>query len=147
MKRLPVGYVVKELVHTTQGKATTIDWAVKHNKMGICVECGQHDERQTVENAKLSIKRMIELMAGLEPSFEITPPIILNCFENEPVRKGFKFMKEVKAFEFIDHGEIIARDDVVGNIVSKYKTGTYIVMPTKKPVLGEEAFFYAERSD
>lgn len=146
---LPVGYVIKYLVHTTSGQATTIDWACSKNKTSLCVECGQHDDRQTVENAKNVIRTIIGLQAGniVESDLTHTPPVILNSKENEKVRKGFKFVKNVEAFEHVPFGEMIATDDVVGEMYSKYETGTYIVMPTKKPVFGEEAWFYAQLSE
>lgn len=146
---LPVGYVIKYLVHTTSGQATTIDWARSKNKTSLCVECGQHDDRQTVENAKNVIKTVIGLETGTLNSSDIThpSPTILNSKENEKVRKGFKFVRNVEAFEMVPFGEVIATDDVVGEICSKYETGTYIVMPTKKPVFGEEAWFYAQLSE
>ena len=138
---LPVGYVIKKLVHTTSGQATTIDWAHKKHKIGLCVECGQHDERQTIENAKNVIKTTIELQTGRLLPKDIThpPPVILESYENETVRKGFQFVRKVKAFEKVPFGEVIAVDDIVGEIKSKYESGTYIVMPTRKPVFGEDS--------
>lgn len=146
--KLPVGYVIKYLAHTTKGRATTLDWAQKKNKIGVCVECGQHTERETIENAKNCIKTFVYLQCGMEERVEalnFTPPVVLNSRENEPVRKGFRFTRKVSAFEKVPFGEIIAIDDF-GTIKSKYPEGTYIVMPTRNPVLGEEAFFYAEIS-
>lgn len=143
---LPVGYVIKYLAHTTPGKATTLDWVKKKNKIGVCVECGQHEERQTIDNAKNCIITFVNYHAGRKIHLP-NPPIILNSRENETVRKGFKFVRKVSAFEHVPFGETIAVDQVVGPIKSKYTGGTYIVMPTRKPVLGEEAFFYAERDN
>lgn len=143
--RLPVAYVIKNLVHTTEGQATTVDWAVNHNKIGLCVECGQHDKRETVENAKAVIRTMVnaEYVTVTEAT---SKPVILHSTENEKVRKGFKFTRKIKAFDCIPFGETIAQDDIVGEIKGKYKKGTYVVMPTSRPVLGEEAFFYAKLS-
>jgi hypothetical protein len=76
---------------------------------------------------------------------DFTPPILLDSRENEPVRKGFRFVVPVSAFECVPYGHIIAEDEVKGPIRSPYRNGTYIVMPTKRPVLGEEAFYYAEK--
>lgn len=143
---LPVAYVIKYLAHTTKGRATTLDWAQKKNKIGVCVECGQHSERETIENAKNCIKTFIALHCALEHKLDtFKPPVVLNSRENEPVRKGFRFTRRVRAFEKVPFGEVIATD-ITGDIVSKYPEGTYIVMPTRNPVLGEEAFFYAEIS-
>ena len=146
---LPVGYVIKYLVHTTSGQATTIDWAHAKHKKGLCVECGQHDDRQTVENAKNIIKTLIGLEIGtMVPSDLNHPaPVILESDENVKVRKGFKFVRKVHAFDCVPFGEPIAVDDVEGEMCSKYEKGTYIVMPTKKPVLGEEAWFHARLAE
>ena len=136
--------MIKHLVHTTQGQATTVDWAINKQKVGICVECGQHDDPQTIENARNVIITLLDIVCGCKIQLDFPPPVILESMENEPVRKGFKFVKPVIAFERVPYGEVIAVDDVVGEIKSKYTGGTYIVMPTKKPVFGEEAWFYAK---
>lgn len=146
---LPVDFVIKNLVHTTTGTASTIDWAHSKNKTSLCVECGQHNDPKTVENAKNVIKTIVSLKTGTLDSNDLcdNSPVILNCEENEKVREGFKFIRNIEAFEQVPFGEIIATDDIVGNIYSKYKPVTYIVMPTKNPVLGEEAWFYAKLSN
>lgn len=145
--RLPVGYVITSLVHTTTGKATTADWALKRNPEypAVSVECGHHDERDTVDHARNVIRTWLELECGLPFSIKkFKPPILLDSRENEPVRKGFRFVVPVNAFECVPYQHVIAEDEVVGPIKSPYPKGTFIVMPTKKPVLGEEAFYYAE---
>lgn len=143
--KMPVGFVIKYLAHTTKGKATTLDWAKKKGKIGICVECGQHRDKETIRRAKQCIQTLIELESHQRVKHKAPKPIILTSRENEPVRKQFKFVRNIKAFERVPFGEIIATD-ILGPIKSKYSGGTYIVMPTRNPVLGEEAFFYAKES-
>ena len=146
--RMPVSYVIKHLAHTTPGKATTLDWAKRKGKIGFGVECGQHDEKETVENAKNCIRALICLISKRDMrGFGFRQPVILNCYENETVRKGFKFIRNFSAFERVPYGVVIAVDEVVGPISSKFPDGTYLVMPTKKPIIGEEAFYYAERDN
>jgi len=143
--RLPVGFVIRNLAHTTKGNATTLDYALSRGKKAaVCVECGQHAERQTIDNAKACIRTLVEIYRGQTPHLA-QPPVILMSTENEPVRQQFKFTRPVDAFDLVPCGEEIARD-ITGPIHSKYEGGTYIVMPTRNPVLGEEAFFYAEAS-
>lgn len=145
---MPVSYVIKHLAHTTPGKATTLDWAKRKGKIGFGVECGQHDEKETVENAKNCIRALICLISKRDMrGFGFRQPVILNCYENETVRKGFKFIRNFSAFERVPYGVVIAVDEVVGPISSKFPDGTYLVMPTKKPIIGEEAFYYAERDN
>lgn len=143
--KLPVGFVIRNLAHTTKGNATTLDYALSRGKKAaVCVECGQHTERQTIENAKACIRTLIEIYRGEEPHLS-QPPVILMCTENEPVRQQFSFTRPVEAFDLVPYGEEIARD-ITGPMYSKYEKGTYVVMPTHNPVLGEEAFFYAKES-
>lgn len=143
--QLPVGFVIRNLAHTTKGNATTLDYALSLGKTAaVCVECGQHTERQTIDNAKACIRTLLEIYQDRPPVLA-EPPVILMCSENEPVRQQFQFTRPVQAFEKVPEGEEIARD-ITGPIYSKYEGGTYIVMPTHNPVLGEEAFFYAQES-
>ena len=146
-RKMPVAFVIQHLAHTTKGRATTVDYAQRlGGKVALCVECGQHTDRSSIDTAKKCIQKLIEITTKGEEAASVweEAPIVLSSVENEPVRKKFRFCRQVKAFDFVPFGEVIA-EDIEGPIVSKYPKGTYIVMPTRNPVLGEEAFFYASQ--
>lgn len=141
---MPVGFVVQHLAHTTQSQGTTIDYALRKGlRQAVCVECGQHDERETIDNAKACIQAVIDRARADVVSQPEHRPVILMSTESEPVREQFRFSRPIQAFDCVPYGEEIARD-IQGPILSPYKEGTYIVMPTHLPVVGEEAFFYAK---
>lgn len=145
----PVAYVVKDLVHATQTRGTTMDWAFYHHKNAVSMECGQHDAGVSISVAKNAITHFIA-MANPAYKHSHAPPKMLKCISSEKVRKGFKYNIQVKPFDHIKHGQIVAFDDEVGPLkceLNRYEGGALIIMPTKIPYLGEEAFFWAVPED
>lgn len=133
-KYLPVDFVIEELATVLKG--TTVGWAGKFNKTGVCVECGSHKERKSVEGAKLAIKQFISGIAY------VPAKKILSCREYQTLHKGFKYHgTPPSAFEEVEYGHIIADDDL-GQISCPYPDGAFIIMPTANPILGEEAWFW-----
>ena len=151
---LPVDFVLKDVSYATVEKGTTGMWGTINNKIVIAVECGEHNSIKTTENAKEIIKSLLYNSVEMNLNrfwikdrllTSINQPNYLLMDKSIPVRKGFHFIKEFDAFEFVEENSIIAKDDIVGDILMTESGGGYIVMPTKLPVLGEEAFFIATK--
>jgi len=131
-----VHYVIEKLIKSVEG--TTIGWANLLKKRALCVECGQHEARETVEVAKRVIQRFVSGVVGE------TAKYVLTCTENEKIRKGFHYKTPPVAFEEVKYNQVIAEDDELGEIKCQNSKGAYIIMPTANPILGEEAWFWGE---
>jgi len=134
--KMPVPYVVKGLVHTTDSQATTIDYANQKNKIAIVFECGKHDSPLAVDRAKKIIKSVL-----LNEKYEMAK--ILTSRDNHVVKKDFKFARQFSAFERVNYRELIAHD-FEGEVHCPYQEGAYIIMPTNDPIEGEEAWFWGK---
>jgi hypothetical protein len=69
-------------------------------------------------------------------------PVVMRSSSSVMVRKGFRFAREFAAFTRVASGEVIATDDVVGTITCQHAGGAFIVMPTRLPFEGEEAWYW-----
>lgn len=136
--RLPVGFVVKDLIHTTTSRCTTIDWALKHGKTAVTVECGKHTSATTRDNAGKVIRSLI---LSETPA---SAPVVMTSTENVLVQRGFHFLRKVRCFEYVHNGKLIAQDDT-RCIQCPYTEGAYVIMPTAIPIVGEEAWFWGRR--
>lgn len=141
----PVDYVITSLIAAVETRGTTVDWAYFHKKLSLSVECGKHDNAASVVSAKACIKHFIAENRKDKLVHTHTYPRILKCVKSEKVREGFKYLREIKAFDFVKHGDIIAKDSEVGDIkceADPAHKGAYVVMPTRIPYVGEEAFYW-----
>jgi len=138
---LPVDFVIEDLVKVIKG--TTIDWAQSHGKQAVCVECGQHEERSSIETAKNVIRCFVHRTTP--PNFcKLLPKCVLSCTKSEELREKFKYHSPCCSFQRVECGQLIATD-ALGEIRCSYKGGAYIVMPVALPgELGEEAWFWGE---
>ena len=92
-----------------------------------------HDKlRSTLKYPNNVIKRF-------NPAFSLC----LRCTESVVVNPSFRFASDaIVAFRRVSKGDIIAFDDKhVSGICCPYDEA-YILMPTRAPVVGEEAWFY-----
>lgn len=98
----PVDYVVTNLVHATQTRGTGMDWAFYHHKTAVSMECGQHNERVSVIVARNAIMHFVSMA---DPSYKHNNPVpkILKCLSSEKVRKGFRYLVDVKPFDPIKY--------------------------------------------
>jgi len=132
-------FVIEKLVKSVPG--TSIGWASTLNKKAVCFECGQHEDRESVEMAKGIIKRFLTGHVTEQAK------AVLLCEENERVRKGFKYNHghAPRAFKKVEFNDVIAEDDEVGEIRCQNPEGSYIIMPTASPIIGEEGEFGVEK--
>lgn len=131
---LPVKFVLEGMTEVVSG--TSIEYARKCRKTAACVECGQHDERRTVDIAKEAIKTF--LLGSRKRMAEH----ILKVDTSEKLRRGFRFAIDVRAFQKVKYDDLIAVDDEVGEMHCPYENGSWIIMPSAYPVVGEEAWFW-----
>jgi len=137
---LSVRFLIQNVIKVIVG--TSIDYAHSLGIPSICVECGQHISREAVEVAKRNIGAFVT-----EHPFDHFPKKHLYVDRSVILRKGFRFMKNVKAFDWVNHNEVVAQDDVVGDIKCPYNPGAFLVMPVANPVLGEEAWVWGHTPD
>jgi len=130
----PVEYVIKDLSKCVLG--TTLGFAKLLSKIGISVECGQHENPDSVEIALQIIKKYVTDIG--EPSHNV-----LSCGKCQLVNKGFHYMKKIEAFQRVQYNEVLANDDN-GAITCPFPQGAIIIMPTEYPIIGEEAWFWGE---
>lgn len=168
-QQLPVSYVVESLAHCTAEGGTSMDCALVHDVPAVCVECGQHSHVDIVARAADVIStflltqyggekpssRSVEscASAGLaneekkdakeEGSKDSKGPVVMRCEGIEIVREGFEWMKPFQEFEWIPYGVAVFKDSVRGEVTCPVKPGSYLVMPTKIPIVGEEALSWA----
>ncbi|PCJ19601.1 MAG: hypothetical protein COB02_07595 [Candidatus Cloacimonadota bacterium] len=136
-KTLPVNYLITKLAHLTVEGGTTLDFAKKQNSCAVTIECGQHEDKKSIEVAISCIKQLFNLKALINPSL-----IMLECLKSFEVKKGFLFKQNFSCFDFVKYGQEIASDDL-GTITCTNLDGGYIIMPNSSPKIGEEAFFWA----
>jgi len=143
-EQLPVKYVVESLIHRSIDGGTTLDCALLHGVPGIAVECGQHDHVDVVARAVVIISTFLFQMSnGTTVDENSERPVKMRCEGVEMVQEGFEFLKHFQEFECIPHDAVVFRDDIRGEVRCPIKSGAYLVMPTKLPVVGEEALFWA----
>ena len=157
---LPVGYVLNSLATSIVGGGTSMDCAVLHGiAPAITVECGRHDHPNVVARAADTISSF--LLSQLEhqsnggdgdgavkqeqylQKTNQDKPIVMTCKDLEVVNEGFGFLESFREFQFIPYGQPVFRDDVRGEVTCPIEPGAYLVMPNYKPVIGEEALFWA----
>jgi len=116
-KQFPIGFIlhnVKTVIH-----GTTLDYCDMLEKVGICVECGQHNDRASIEVAKKTIQCFVN-------GFSVdSPKEVLFVDRSEILRNGFRFSRSAKAFDRINYNELVACDNVVGEIRCPYKDGAF----------------------
>jgi hypothetical protein len=155
---LPVGYVLNSLATSIVGGGTSMDCAVLHGiAPAIVVECGRHDHPNAVARATDTISSF--LLSQLEHQSngggavkqeqclqqkKKEKPIVMTCKDLEIVNEGFGFLESFREFQFIPYGQPVFRDDVRGEVTCPIEPGAYLVMPNYKPVIGEEALFWAK---
>jgi succinylglutamate desuccinylase len=138
---IPTDFITNRLFDVIQGGGTTAQYASQLGKIAIGVECGQHDNPKSVQTAKNIIRSLLKDYYIPHPTTEseIAPTsaaVSLICTKSEIVRKGFKYTREVKAFERVSFDEILGIDEEQGELRCPYTEGAYLIMPTSLPFLG-----------
>lgn len=131
----------------------------------VTLEAGQHLSPSSVEASVLAIRAALR-WRGEDPEEEgkggkekgeqaaakekknLCPPTLVVVRKGEVVRKGFRWETEKReppdAFSRFAFGELVASDDVKGELRCEVTGGARIVLPAAKPVEGEDAFLYGE---
>ena len=121
-----------------------MDYARNLGKTGVCVECGQHDDEASVVVAEHVILQFLFAHTSVSPSSKLPPariPKVIRCTEAVHVSKKFEFSKSYDAFSYISHDEHVYTDES-GEQKCTHKAGAFLIMPSRNPVDGEEAFFW-----
>jgi succinylglutamate desuccinylase len=134
-KTFPVRFILHNVVKVISG--TSIDYVDSLNKPAICVECGQHQDSATIQVAKETIRAFI---CGASP-MRIDKQVLF-VDRAEILREGFRFCSEVKAFSRVEYNELVAKDNVIGELRCPYERGAFLIMPVANPVVGEEAWLW-----
>ena len=149
-QQLPVSYVVESLAHLTAEGGTSMDAALIHNVPAVCVECGQHNHEDIVARAADVISTFLMTQyegekagVGGRKADKESRPVVMRCEGIEVVQEGFEWCQSFKEFEWIPHGMPVFKDGIRGEVKCPIEPGSYLVMPTKIPVVGEEALCWA----
>ena len=145
-----MSYVVESLAHLTAEGGTSMDAALIHNVPAVCVECGQHNHEDIVARAADVISTfLLTQYEGEKADFggrkadKERGPVVMRCEGIEVVQEGFEWCQSFKDFEWIPHGMPVFKDGIRGEVECPIDPGSYLVMPTKIPVVGEEALCWA----
>ena len=156
---------------TGEGLGLAIEWSAKHGKgsgsgsegggggnetAAVTLEAGQHSSPSSVEASVLSIRAALR-WRGLGRELEGEEalgcrPKVLVIKKGEVVRGGFRWetkdSKPPDAFSRFEFGQVVARDDVKGQMrCDLEKGGALLVLPTATPVEGEDAFLWGEEKE
>ena len=163
---LGIPYALRDF--TGQGLGLAIEWAAKNGKGGkgttaaVTLEAGQHSSVSSVGASVSAIRSALrwrgegeqkEKDRGEEAAAEnlLRRPKCLVVRRGETVRKGFVWETENKrpteAFARFAFGELVARDDVKGEMRCDIEGGARIVLPAARPVEGEDAFLWGEEEE
>jgi len=134
-KTFPVRFILHNVVDVISG--TSINYVGSLNKPAICVECGQHQDSATIQVAKETIRAFISGASPLKIQKHV-----LYVDEAVILREGFRFCLDVKAFSKVEYNEVVAKDNVIGELRCPYKQGAFLIMPVANPVVGEEAWLW-----
>eukprot|EP00931_Biecheleriopsis_adriatica_P069977 TRINITY_DN43787_c0_g1_i1.p1 TRINITY_DN43787_c0_g1~~TRINITY_DN43787_c0_g1_i1.p1 ORF type:complete len:327 (-),score=77.41 TRINITY_DN43787_c0_g1_i1:183-1121(-) len=143
---LPADYVLADILSSLAG--TTLHWAQRDlEKVAVCVECGQHAERSSVDHARQAVVHFLAEAAGKRSNDRI-PKHILSCKQKQDVRPGFCYPEgwTPSAFQHVEHGQLLAHDEE-GDIRCPFPGGAHLVMPTALPIVGEEAWWWGVKQD
>lgn len=130
----------------------------------VTLEAGQHLSPSSVEASVRAIRAALrwrgvggpEEEGGREREEEAAeeknplcrPPTLVVVRKGEVVRRGFRWETEKReppeAFSRFDFGELVASDDVKGELRCEVEGGARIVLPAARPVEGEDAFLWGE---
>jgi predicted deacylase len=159
-----VPYALRDF--TGRGLGLAIEWAAKHgSKRGkggesaaaVTLEAGQHASAASVEASVSAILAALRWRGVGEGEKEENPaekrcrPRFVTVRRGEVVRKGFCWETEdgmpPEAFARFALGELVASDDVRGELRCEVDGGARIVLPAAKPVEGEDAFLWGEEEE
>eukprot|EP00756_Hemistasia_phaeocysticola_P029676 Hpha_TRINITY_DN16246_c0_g1::TRINITY_DN16246_c0_g1_i1::g.12956::m.12956 len=142
-RQCPADFSVCEISYFTARPGTTVSFADSLGVVAVGAEVGQHDDASAVAAAERLVLGFLNAVHGIPSPREISGPTPkrLRCVGVEIVKKGFKWKQTVMPFQCVVAGTVVASDDE-GDIV--LERDTYIVLPTLRPVPGEEAFFKCE---
>lgn len=136
----------KEII--PEGQSTTQHYAEKMKKVSCLLECGQHDDPQSVLNAEkailnvLSTYNIISQDNKKQKCSEIYYYNLAGYISYD--RKG-QLIKKWKTFDFIPKGDVVGVFDDGEEIRSP--DDFYLIMPCENPPIGEEWFFFANRNE
>ncbi|MEQ8460565.1 MAG: succinylglutamate desuccinylase/aspartoacylase family protein [Sandaracinaceae bacterium] len=122
----------------------TIGIMQRVGRPAVSVECGQHDDPETVESAwgcALAFLRACDSLDGEAPAGE---PKFLGVVEiiSRP-SEGFRFTRPLNGLERIEAGEVIAADRIAE---LRVREACYVLMPNDGVPVGRDMVFLAREA-
>lgn len=119
----------------------------RRGRPAVSVECGQHDDPDTIEAAWGCTLRFLTatgtLAGGAHSSEEKPDPTFLEVVEivSRP-SEGFKFVRPIRGLQQLEAGEVLAADRIAE---LRVREACYILMPNDNVPVGRDMVFLARR--
>jgi succinylglutamate desuccinylase len=139
-KYLPVGLVVSGFDKVQPGG--TDYYMNRIGKMGICIECGQTNDPQSVIRAQNAIIGFLKARGHIANNLKPKKQSYMNIYHMYMTKTSvFTLKKSFKDFEKVSKGQIIGTD---GNITVRSKKDSVILFSGNENEPGQEAFLLAQ---
>ncbi len=117
-------------------------YAIKQGKIGAVVECGSHDDPNSVVNAKRAINNILGYLHLVETKRDIQQdPIRWRLFSHQDEVENFDFAKNWQGFDRLKEGDLITTIDGQPRhapqdcsiLLPHHKDGCYYLVEESKP--------------
>lgn len=122
----------------------TIGIMQRLERPGLSVECGQHGDPATVEEAYLVALRYLRAMRALDGEAELGDPMFLRVTEiiHRP-SEGFRFTRPIRGLDQLEAGEVFAADRIAE---LRVREPCYVLLPNDSVPVGRDMVFLARPS-
>jgi succinylglutamate desuccinylase len=144
VKNLPVEVSKVVLAAADFHPGCSDGYMYQNGKIGICVECGQHEDPRSINIAKNSIFTFLSSLGHFEvsPRFRNYEKEIFCFSEIYFTKTDFKPIKVFPDFTYVKKGTIIGKD---GEEKVKAKKNGYVLFVVSRDNSQEEAFVFADK--
>lgn len=122
----------------------TIGIMQRLDRPGLSVECGQHGEQKTVDEAFRCTRRYLQAAGVLEGEAEPGDPMFLRVTEiiHRP-SEGFRFTRPIRGLDQLEAGEVFASDRIAE---LRVREPCYVLLPNDSVPVGRDMVFLARPS-
>ncbi len=130
---------------TEQPSHDTTMYAAEKGKVGLLIECGQHDDPKAVDVAYRAIRNTLIHFGLIDGSVTTTPPTIIKM-ERVYFKKSDdqRFLRDWKHLQPVNKGEALFTDETGSEVVSPLDG--YVIMPKEIAKVGEEWMYLGRAS-
>jgi len=141
LKISPIFVGWEDMYEAAGGSYTTLSYAHQIGKNGATIECGQHNDPESVEIAYRTIKNALSFLKIINsPHANCSQPLqkikMISCF----LKRDGNLSRDWKNLDPVQEAEVIALLEDGENIVSP--CNGFIIMPNSNAKIGEEWFYF-----